>query len=175
MDQDDGTKKKDGASGLSLFDEIDALLDHVPELTPAIPVLTGLDTSKQGDTAKQDQAKNYVPLTRPVPLTTLAPATDLMAHLNHLQTCMPNFTPVVQFLQMQFALASLGGTAAVLKLRPTLLVGPHGIGKTRFVKLLAEALDAPWSYLSAAGDADNRRFAGTASGYSTAQAAGPPP
>jgi hypothetical protein len=54
-----------------------------------------------------------------------------------------------------------------------LLVGPPGVGKTRFARRLAEELGLASSYISLEGQSDNRTLAGTASGWSTAEPSWP--
>ncbi|MCA0449577.1 MAG: AAA family ATPase [Proteobacteria bacterium] len=55
-----------------------------------------------------------------------------------------------------------------LKLTPLLIVGPPGVGKTRFVRRLSELTAVPHFIVSAAGASDNRDFAGTARGWASA-------
>lgn len=54
------------------------------------------------------------------------------------------------------------------KIRPTLLVGPPGTGKTRMVKRFAELLGVGCGEINAAGASDNRLLSGTARGWSSA-------
>jgi len=60
-----------------------------------------------------------------------------------------------------------------LKFAPFLLIGPPGIGKTRFMRELATAFDLPFHRVDRGGETDNRDFAGTARGYHSAQVAMP--
>ncbi|MGQ3049866.1 MAG: AAA family ATPase [Niveispirillum sp.] len=50
-------------------------------------------------------------------------------------------------------------------LRPTLLVGPPGSGKSAAARIIAEAAGVHFEAVNAAGMSDNRDFSGTASGY----------
>ncbi|MFC0385142.1 AAA family ATPase [Muricoccus vinaceus] len=59
------------------------------------------------------------------------------------------------------------GTPA-LSLRPLLLVGPPGVGKTRFARRLASALDLRFAGMSLAGVSDSRALEGTAKGWGSA-------
>ena len=60
-----------------------------------------------------------------------------------------------------------------LKLRPLLLVGPPGTGKSYFATLLAKASGCGCLQIPMGGDSDNRALAGTARGWSGAQPALP--
>lgn len=52
---------------------------------------------------------------------------------------------------------------------PLLILGEPGIGKTTYVKRLAEVSNVPYQMLSLAGQNDNRYLQGTARGWSTGQ------
>lgn len=56
-----------------------------------------------------------------------------------------------------------------LRIRPLMLVGPPGVGKSRWVRRLAALVGAPFGVVAAGGSSDSRSLAGTASGWSSAQ------
>lgn len=66
---------------------------------------------------------------------------------------------------------SLGSGKPWLALPPILLLGPPGVGKTRFARRLSELAGVPLRLINAGGSADNRDFAGTARGWSSAHPA----
>jgi ATPase family associated with various cellular activities (AAA) len=80
----------------------------------------------------------------------------------------PWFEPLIKSIARQLR---LGYTMDrdFLWLRPMLLVGPPGCGKTRFGKRLAALSGCGHGFFNASGSSDNRLLAGTARGWSTAQ------
>jgi hypothetical protein len=63
---------------------------------------------------------------------------------------------------------SIGAGTPWLSIPPILIVGPPGIGKTRFVRRLSELSGVPYRTINGAGSSDNRDFSGTARGWGTA-------
>lgn len=72
------------------------------------------------------------------PWRLITPPQDWEHTLPQLACDMPNFAPVVEFIQQRLALAKLSG--APLQPPPILLLGEPGVGKTHFTQRLAEAL-----------------------------------
>jgi hypothetical protein len=66
---------------------------------------------------------------------------------------------------------SLASNRPWLSLAPLLLVGPPGVGKTRFARRLAELTGVPIRTVNAGGSSDSRDFSGTARGWGTAHPA----
>ncbi len=100
------------------------------------------------DRAAQDDGWRSVPWTGPdaivEPFADFGPAYE-------------NFRPVIDHLQVQWMLATRSISAAEARLDPILLVGPPGIGKTRFASLIAERLGVRISVFSAGGAQDASR------------------
>lgn len=127
----------------------------LPYLTPA----TSMDSSEKA------ALQRYEPLLRPIPLATLA---DPGPALDTLRNEFPWMERIIDWIarQMQFQLYN-GQTA--IRLRPLLLVGGYGVGKTRFAQRLASLFQLPSLVLPASGSSDNRALQGTARGWSTGQ------
>ena len=75
-------------------------------------------------------------------------------------------------IRRTLALAAHAGRPSP-RLRPLLLVGPPGVGKTWFARRLAQALDLPFASLNLGGATDNRCLQGTARGWSATTPAWP--
>ena len=71
-------------------------------------------------------------------------------------------------LERQQVLAQRLG-ADSLRLRPLLLLGPAGTGKTRFLRRLGDTMGAPTLFVPLAGANDNMLLKGTARGWSSAR------
>jgi hypothetical protein len=104
-------------------------------------------------------------LAEPLPLTPV-PA-DLEARFDGLRAELPNMATAIDRLRDEVRLRAATGAAA-LSLRPLLLVGPPGVGKTRFARRLAAVLDLCFAGTSLAGVSDSRALEGTAKGWGSA-------
>ncbi len=105
-------------------------------------------------------------LAEPVPLVPLPHDTE--AIFDRLGAEFPNATAAVARLRDEARLRAAAGARA-LCFRPLLLVGPPGVGKSRFARRLAAALGLPSAATSLAGASDSRELEGTARGWATAQ------
>jgi hypothetical protein len=105
------------------------------------------------------------PLTSPLPLAHVPHSLDKVTRLAEE---MPNFATALRGLIADLALRR-ETAARYLRIRPLLLVGPPGVGKTRFARRVAQELGMATGYLSLEGLSDNRSLAGTASGWSSAE------
>ncbi len=83
----------------------------------------------------------------------------------------PWFQVVLADLLAQLRAAAENGDGAAF--RPMLLVGPPGVGKTRFATRLASALGVHFERHDCAGQDDVRALAGTARGWASAEFAAP--
>jgi ATPase family associated with various cellular activities (AAA) len=116
---------------------------------------------------RQDRARlGYLEvLANPLPLTPV-PA-DLEARFDGLRAEFPNMSAAIDRLRDEVRLRAATGTPA-LSLRPLLLVGAPGVGKTRFARRLAAVLDLCFAGTSLAGVSDSRALEGTAKGWGSA-------
>ena len=79
---------------------------------------------------------------RRMPLGTSA----MLEQLADLARMMPNFLPVTEFLNQ--AVAASKNTNTPISLEPMILLGPAGIGKTRFAQQIAEVFSEPFFEIS---------------------------
>jgi ATP-dependent Lon protease len=80
----------------------------------------------------------------------------------------PNFADAVERIVRDLTLRRRAGVPWA-RFRPMLLVGPPGIGKTRFARRLARLLGVGYGEIGVAGVTDNRMLEGTARGWKNAQ------
>lgn len=99
----------------------------------------------------------YAPLTRPLPLGGghLDPK-DIAAEL---MEEMPWFRHAIARLQNDMRIAHFADRP-YLKFRPLLLVGPAGVGKSRFARRLAQIAGVGYRYLNAGGKSSGADFVG---------------
>jgi hypothetical protein len=108
-------------------------------------------------------------LEQPVP-SVVVTASGIDEAMRSLAAEMPHFATATSAIHGDLTLAaSLGGPVHA---RPLLLVGPPGLGKSRWCRRLGELLGVPMRRLSLAGAADSRLLTGTARGWSTATPGG---
>ena len=118
----------------------------------------------------------YAALTGALPLlgwAALTRGTDgVLAMVRSLRSACPWMGDVVDRIERQAELSLWTGRPWV-RLRPLLLVGAPGTGKSHFAQILAEASGCALAQIPMGGDSDNRSLAGTVRGWTGAQPALP--
>ncbi len=109
----------------------------------------------------------YEPLAKPMSYTPIPAPRDVQPALHTLRAEMPNMSTVIDAVLAELAMAWATGAKGPLRLRPMLLVGPPGIGKTRLARRLAEALGLRYGWLGLGGTSEPRELAGTARGWAS--------
>ncbi len=120
--------------------------------------------------SESTNSERYVRLTKPLALAGDLDAAGAAQILAALRNEYPWAADLMADLDTALTL-SLGAGNPWLALPPLLLVGPPGIGKTRFARRLSELANVPFRVVNAGGSSDNRDFAGTARGWSSARPA----
>ena len=140
----------------------------VAPLPPGAPGVLVLQPFEPPNDRSEWQA--YQTLAAPMPLRSVP--RDSGRRLAALAEKAPAFAAPIAEIRRTLALAAHAGRPSP-RLRPILLVGAPGIGKTWFARRLAQALDLPFAGLNLGGATDNRCLQGTARGWSAATPAWP--
>jgi hypothetical protein len=132
-------------------------------------------TPEPGDGPDCDQwtlTRRHEGLTRPLPLAgreaMMRTASGTIMLIEQLRAEMPWFQSVINSIERQLELQLMLGRPW-LAVRPMLLVGGPGVGKSHFARRLAELAKTGSGVADLAGISDSRLIEGTARGYSTAQ------
>ncbi len=133
------------------------------EKRPTLTVVASpIQTGKGFDAT---DVKRWKALEKPTPLAMLpnpvSVETALIAEF-------PYMRPPIDRIGDDLRLAQATGLRS-LRLRPLLLVGPPGVGKSRFGRRLAEVCGVPFTMIGAGGSGDNRSIAGTSRGWGSAE------
>lgn len=108
--------------------------------------------------------ERYSTLAEPFPLASMPDPDELVGAL---LAEFPWFSDMIEAIRADLMLAWRLGRLH-WHLRPLLICGHSGVGKSRFVKRLCELAHIPMGQVFAAGSADNRALAGTARGWTSA-------
>jgi DNA polymerase III delta prime subunit len=111
-------------------------------------------------------SEKYQCLTEPLPLRGDLTVTSAKTLLDALRAEYPWALDMLSDVETALTL-SISSNRPWLSLPPLLLVGPPGIGKSRFARRLGELTGVPLRLINAGGSTDNRDFTGTARGWST--------
>ena len=126
-------------------------------------VLQSMQSS--GKDEERRSLERFRPLLRPLPLVTWPQS---LSWAKMLRQEFPWMEAAIGALERQQVLAQRLG-ADSLRLRPLLLLGPAGTGKTRFLRRLGDTMGAPTLFVPLAGANDNMLLKGTARGWSSAR------
>ena len=107
----------------------------------------------------------YKSLERPLPLIGLPDADHVKQVLD---AEFPWFSAVNELVFRQLVVQQHSSVPA-FKLRPLLIAGPAGVGKTTWVRRLSELCSVPFRSVMAAGGADSMFLRGTPRGWSTSR------
>jgi hypothetical protein len=136
---------------------------------PAAPTGATLQVVSQiGFPDQEDEgvAASYRGLTEPLPLKGVAIASEALRTTLSLE--FPNMTEAIDRIVDDLALRHWAGLSWT-HIRPLLLLGPPGVGKSRFARRLARLLGTGYAELDVAGSSDNRMMQGTARGWKGTQ------
>ncbi len=152
------------ASGLTAEEEarVKAAADDI--LNAPEPSLRVLDRIPDGIHDAKRLKERFGHLLAPLPL---APLPDVESLESSLLSEFPWMAPAIERIASDLRLARLLGARAV-RIRPFLLVGPPGVGKSRFARRVAQLVGTPFGVIAAGGSTDSRSLAGTATGWGSA-------
>ncbi len=164
--QDEGGKHSESRRDAteSLDDKVD-LIGNVELSSRVVAADAKSAISMLGGSDKKRLAP-YEVLAAPVAETVVPDNVD--AALDGLAVEMPNFILALDRIREELALRRWAGEASA-RYAPLLLVGPPGVGKSRFARRLAGSMAMEFGYMSLEGLSDNRSLAGTAAGWSTCE------
>lgn len=120
------------------------------------------------DPGDKQQIKRFKPLQGPLPIVQLPDPDGLQAIQATLVEEFPWARNAIESILGELRLKRLLG-AVDCRIRPTLIAGQPGVGKTRFARRLAEALGLTFRVVGIGGMDDSRTLIGTARGWASGQ------
>ncbi|PHS72136.1 MAG: hypothetical protein COB22_05385 [Cycloclasticus sp.] len=151
------------ANRLNVKKKIAKYKDELVKATGGIQVMDKIDYS--GDRASKDVCERYRVLTDGI--TTIVPIQNLNLMRDTLDQEFPWYLELTKKITNNLLIRQLGKGSFFIP--PLLILGAAGIGKTSYVKRLAELSGVPHQILSLAGQNDNKYLQGTARGWSSGQ------
>lgn len=148
-------------SAKEVLELIANVLGEHQQFEATIAVLDRVEPDSRPD--HQETLRQYEALTKPMPLVA---APDPMV----LRRTLDAEFPWMKSANARIArgVASAWMDKGVFRLRPILLHGGPGIGKTRYARRVAEIAGVSFLSIAVGGSGDNRALRGTARGYSSA-------
>lgn len=123
---------------------------------------------KASSSDDQDTVKRYSRLQEPQPVATMPSVQWLVEREERLLAEFPWASRVILGIFQDLIARRYCGVLQI-GIRPILILGPPGVGKTRLVRRITEELAMPFLPISLAGVDDSRLILGTARGWSAGQ------
>lgn len=123
---------------------------------------------KAGSTDDQETIKQYSLLQLPLPIAIMPSVDWLVERETRLLHEFPWATRVIYGIFEDLIARRYCGVTEI-GIRPVLILGPAGVGKTRLARRIAEELGLPFMPLGLAGMDDSRLITGTARGWASGQ------
>jgi hypothetical protein len=140
-----------------------AIDDHQPEKNYRHHMIVCRTAAlSHGDRDIKDVLASFQRLEKPIELREPVAGWD-----RRLRATYPWFSTVIDRIASEQRVRARGTSRWAL-IRPVLLVGPPGIGKSRFARALADEMGLPFLGFNFAGQSDARALLGTARGWGTA-------
>lgn len=139
-------------------------------LDPTAPVLTVVQgpIPPAGDCNDRQTLERFKPLDSPLPVALMPSVAQLQESRSRLVREFPWARIAIHIIFSELITRRSFGSL-VFHLRPVLLLGPPGIGKTRFARRFAEEMALGFRAIGLAGMSDIRSLTGTARGWASGQ------